>query len=169
MIKNTVLELMIEQGGAFNRKLAELYYSADSENAQRLELTFSDIFGRFQRLEAKTKLAILPTITLLKISGVCESEALFELGEVFITENAKETLQAFKVLPETLLSDHVTGQWRAMTLEDRQACQYAIENGERIRTSHRLHNVDDYDDMLIIWVVTEWDRLCTTILLPRES
>jgi hypothetical protein len=168
MIKNTVLELMIEQGGAFNRKLAELYYSADSENAQCLELAFSDIFGRFQRLEAKTKLA-LPTTTLLKISGVCESEALFALGEVFITETAEETLQAFKVLPETLLSEHVTGRWRAMILEDRQACQYAIANGDRIRTSHRLHKADDYDDMVMIWVVTEWDRSCTTILLPRES
>jgi hypothetical protein len=54
MIENTVLELMIEQGGAFNRKLAELYYSADSENAKKLELAFSDIFGRFQKLSTRT-------------------------------------------------------------------------------------------------------------------
>ena len=54
MIENAVLELMIEQGGAFNRKLAELYYSADSENARKLELAFSDIFGHFQKLSAKT-------------------------------------------------------------------------------------------------------------------
>lgn len=53
MIQNTVLELMIEQGGAFNRKLAELYYSADSENAQKLELAFNDIFDRFIKLSAK--------------------------------------------------------------------------------------------------------------------
>jgi hypothetical protein len=36
---------MIEQGGSFDRKLAELYYSADSGNAKKLELAFSDIFG----------------------------------------------------------------------------------------------------------------------------
>jgi hypothetical protein len=45
MIENAVLELMIEQGGSFDRKLAELYYSADSGNAKKLELAFSDIFG----------------------------------------------------------------------------------------------------------------------------
>ena len=56
MIQNAVLELMIEQGGSFNRKLAELYYSADSENAKKLELAFPEIFERFKKLsdEAST-------------------------------------------------------------------------------------------------------------------
>lgn len=50
MIQNAVLELMIEQGGSFNRKLAELYYVADSENSKKLEQAFSDIFERFKKL-----------------------------------------------------------------------------------------------------------------------
>jgi hypothetical protein len=54
MVENTVLNLMIEQGGAFNRKLAELYYSADSENSKKLELAFSDIFEHFQKLSDGT-------------------------------------------------------------------------------------------------------------------
>ena len=47
MINPAVLNLMVEQGGAFNRKLVELYRVADSENSQRLEQAFSDLFERF--------------------------------------------------------------------------------------------------------------------------
>lgn len=50
MVENTVLNMMIEQGGAFNRNLANLYYIADSENTKKLELAFSDIFEHFQKL-----------------------------------------------------------------------------------------------------------------------
>ena len=46
-IEDEVLKLMIEQGGLFNRKLAELYYVADSENSKKLEDAFSDIFTNF--------------------------------------------------------------------------------------------------------------------------
>lgn len=50
MVSNAVLDLMIEQGGSFNRKLAELHYVADLENTKKLELAFSNIFESFQKL-----------------------------------------------------------------------------------------------------------------------
>jgi hypothetical protein len=55
MIENVVLNLMIEQGGSFNRKLAELYRIADSENSKKLEIAFSDIFENFKKLSDKAK------------------------------------------------------------------------------------------------------------------
>jgi hypothetical protein len=53
MIRNSVLtlELMIEQGGKFERRLAELYFAADAENSAKLETAFSDIFERWEKLE----------------------------------------------------------------------------------------------------------------------
>jgi hypothetical protein len=54
MVESAVLNLMIEQGGAFNRKLAELHYVADLENTKKLELAFSDIFEHFQKLLPET-------------------------------------------------------------------------------------------------------------------
>ena len=56
MIQNAVLNLMMEQGGTFNRRLVELYLVADSENSKKLEQAFIDIFGHFQKLsdEAST-------------------------------------------------------------------------------------------------------------------
>lgn len=56
MIQNAVLELMIEQGGSFNRKLAELYRVADSENSKKLEQAFSDIFEHFQKLSVEVRI-----------------------------------------------------------------------------------------------------------------
>jgi hypothetical protein len=169
MIRPDVLDLMTEQGGAFNRKLVELYRVADSENSQRLEQAFSDIFTHFKTLANKTKLSIKPMIPLFQISGINEPEALFELGDVYITTGAQQTLQEFNVLPETLLSHHVIGQWSSMLQEDKKANLDAIEQGERVLSTHRLHKADDYDDMVIVRVMTEWDRSCTTILLPKES
>lgn len=47
MIRPEVLELMTEQGGAFNKKLVELYRVADSENSKKLEQAFSNLFEKF--------------------------------------------------------------------------------------------------------------------------
>jgi hypothetical protein len=50
MIKNPVLELMIDQGGKFERRLAELYFAADVENSATLENAFRGIFDRWEKL-----------------------------------------------------------------------------------------------------------------------
>jgi len=50
MIKNPVLELMIDQGGKFERRLAELYFAADAENSATLENSFRGIFDRWEKL-----------------------------------------------------------------------------------------------------------------------
>jgi hypothetical protein len=50
MIENSVLNLMTEQGGKFERRLADLYFAADSENAKKLESAFKEIFDRYKKL-----------------------------------------------------------------------------------------------------------------------
>jgi hypothetical protein len=50
MIKNPALELMINQGGKFERRLAELYFAADAENSATLENAFRGIFDRWKKL-----------------------------------------------------------------------------------------------------------------------
>ncbi len=50
MIDKKVLELMKENGGSFNRKLADLYECADSENSKKLELAFCELFARFEMM-----------------------------------------------------------------------------------------------------------------------
>lgn len=55
MIKNPVLELMIDQGGKFERRLAELYFAADAENSATLENAFRGIFNRWEKLAEASK------------------------------------------------------------------------------------------------------------------
>lgn len=50
MISNSVLRLMLEQGGKFERRLADLYFCADSENAKKLESVFNEIFAKFKKM-----------------------------------------------------------------------------------------------------------------------
>ena len=110
--------------------------------------------------EANTK----QTITVIFV----EQAVLFELGEIYLTQGAKQVLQDFNVLPATLIARHVTGDWSNMDEEDKRANKNAVKHGDRVLSSYRLHKENDYDDMVKIWVITEWDRSATTILLPSE-
>ena len=51
MIKNSVLEAMSTHGGKFASTLADLYAVADSENKEKLEVTFSNIFAFYKEMD----------------------------------------------------------------------------------------------------------------------
>lgn len=59
MIKKSVLNEMIESGGKFERRLAELYFAADSENSAKLETAFSEIFYKFAVLSNRLPAGVL--------------------------------------------------------------------------------------------------------------
>jgi hypothetical protein len=46
--------------------------------------------------------------------------------------------------------------------EDALANDAAVHNGERILSSYRI------GEYTRVWVITEWDRSVTTVLLPCE-
>lgn len=51
MISNSVLRKMLSTGGKFERRLADLHFCADSKNAAKLEVAFSEIFAKFEKME----------------------------------------------------------------------------------------------------------------------
>lgn len=87
---------------------------------------------------------------------------LFQLGQVVATPGAVETMQQHNVTPQTLLQLHVNGDWGSVDPEDAKANDFAVKNGERIISSYRI------GEHARVWVITEWDRSATTILLPSE-
>ncbi len=87
---------------------------------------------------------------------------LFPLGQVVATPGALEVLEHGEINPFSLITRHVTGDWGNMVEEDKQANQEALEQGNRIFSAYELENGQK------IWVITEWDRSVTTILLPNE-
>ncbi|POZ49795.1 hypothetical protein [Methylovulum psychrotolerans] len=86
----------------------------------------------------------------------------FPLGQTLATPGALETLETLGIEPSTLLDRHLSCDWSDMEAEDQKSNREALKNGSRVFSSYRL------GDGVKIWVITEADRSCTTILLPSE-
>ena len=87
---------------------------------------------------------------------------LFHLGNVVATPAALNALQSCNVAPAQLLQLHVSGNWGSVCEEDALANDAAVKNGERILSSYRI------GEYTRVWIITEYDRSVTTLLLPSE-
>ncbi len=84
---------------------------------------------------------------------------MIELGRVVITRGAMATLNETDV--QTALRRHESGDWGTLCDEDREA------NDVAVREQLRLVSVY-YSDDTKFYVITEWCRSATTVLLPEE-
>ena len=84
--------------------------------------------------------------------------AKFYLGQTVITPGASE-FSAESVAEA--LTRHVKGDWGDCDEEDTATNDYALTHEQR------LIGVYTFDEG-VLWVITEWDRSVTTILLPEE-
>lgn len=87
---------------------------------------------------------------------------LFALGQIVATPGAVAALAQTGQTPEELLRRHVAGDWGTLHVEDAQANNRALHGSGRLFSAYFLH------DQTKIWVITEWDRSATTLLLPEE-
>ena len=86
----------------------------------------------------------------------------FWLGQVLATRGALTALAAAGRAPEEFLARHQVGDWGDLTPEDRQENELALQQGYRLLSAYNL------DNDVRIWLITEWDRSATTLLLPDE-
>lgn len=86
----------------------------------------------------------------------------FELGQVLATHGVLIALAAAGRTPEEFLARHQVGDWGDLTPEDRQENELALHAGYRLLSAYDLGNGER------IWLITEWDRSATTLLLPCE-
>ena len=61
------------------------------------------------------------------------------------------------------LMRHHQGDWGELCEEDKQENDYAVEHEGRLLSAYEIG-----EDKTKIWIITEWDRSVTTILLPEE-
>ena len=85
---------------------------------------------------------------------------LFNLGNVVATPGALAALGGSYCIP-LLLDRHLAGDWGEVDVEDKAANDRALKNGERLLSAYTVGGVK-------VWVITEWDRSVTTVLLPEE-
>lgn len=86
----------------------------------------------------------------------------FELGHLVMTPGADETLRAAHQVPPEFLLRHKHGDWGELPEEDIQENEWSLENGARLFSAYRTRTEEK------LWVITEWDRSVTTLLLPEE-
>jgi len=87
---------------------------------------------------------------------------LFHLGDVVATPESICTLNDHGISAHSLLQRHASGDWGDLCEEDVQANNDALQHGDRLLSSYVL------SDSCKVWIITEWDRSVTTILLPSE-
>ena len=88
--------------------------------------------------------------------------ALFPLGSIVATPDAIRALEAAGTSAAELLRRHATGDWGELDAEDVQSNNDAVRHGNRILSSYPL------DAHTKVWIITEWDRSATTLLLPEN-
>lgn len=84
----------------------------------------------------------------------------FKLGAVIATPGVMAKLTTDDI--ENALRRHHCGDWGDLGEEDRQ------ENERALRDGHRLFSVYRTEAGVRFYVITEYDRLLTTVLLPEE-
>ncbi|MFH5803209.1 hypothetical protein [Alienimonas sp. DA493] len=91
------------------------------------------------------------------------SRPLFPLGQTVATPAALGLLQDHGRTPIEFLTRHRSGDWGDLCAEDRTTNEQALADGCRILSAYNLG-----DGNSKVWIITEADRSCTTVLLPDE-
>lgn len=87
-------------------------------------------------------------------------KAKFDLGQLVGTRGALDTISAVDI--ENALKRYVQGDWGDMVEEDKQQNEEGLKHGGRLMGVYKDSNGVDF------WIITEWDRSVTTVLLPSE-
>ena len=93
-----------------------------------------------------------------------QSTIRFELGQVAVTPGVRELMNSGKFNVLSLLRRHLAGDWGDLCSEDQRLNERSLQPGHEgcLFSSYQI------GPRLKVWVITEWDRSVTTVLLPIE-
>lgn len=92
--------------------------------------------------------------------SVDSGQMKFGLGHIYITANALQVLTEEDT--REALRRHMSGDWGDVGTEDWQWNNQALAHGTRLLSSYQSTKGQKF------WIITEADRLQTTILLPED-
>ena len=95
-------------------------------------------------------------------NGLAHKRPKFTLDQVVATPAAIVAIEFAHTTAQALLQRHGTGDWGDLSAEDKALNDRAIEKGERILSAYTLAGGER------LYIITEWDRSATTILLASE-
>jgi hypothetical protein len=94
------------------------------------------------------------------IIAIIRSLSRFPLGDVAITNGVPDAVDADEAM--LCLARHALGDWGDVPEDDWLENQHALENGLRLMSVYKTSSGVKF------WIITEWDRSVTTILMPDE-
>lgn len=86
----------------------------------------------------------------------------FTPGVIVTTPGVQALIEREALNPLPYLLRHIRGDWGDVCSEDWEENQSALKFGRRLLS---VYNVAPE---LTLWIITEWDRSITTLLLPEE-
>lgn len=92
----------------------------------------------------------------------------FELGEVVVTQGVAGLMASDRKIEDEVcicICRHWNGDWGDMCDEDMLQNEYGLKHEGRIFSQYCVGK-GEYREK--IWIITEWNRSATTILLPEE-
>lgn len=84
----------------------------------------------------------------------------FPLGQLLMTPGVRDSIPPSEMMQA--LRRHARGDWGDLDDEDRQANERALKDGTRLLSAYHSSTGVKF------WIITEWDRSATTVLLPEE-
>ncbi|MCR6481045.1 hypothetical protein NU688_33145 [Variovorax sp. ZS18.2.2] len=109
-----------------------------------------------------TTIAIDVTTDINTLTGTFAAQQKFELGTTALTRGVCSLIATGKLTPLPFILRHASGDWGDLCEEDRSSNEAALKQRGRLMSSYKL------DDKQTLWIITEWDRSVTTLLLPSE-
>lgn len=95
----------------------------------------------------------------------------FDPGQIVMTRGIdilmKNNPMTFQLFVYNSLERHMEGDWGDLEEEDKKDNDFALKTATAHMVSAYIYHKDQKDEQKI-WVITEWDRSVTTILLPEE-
>ena len=92
-----------------------------------------------------------------------KQKSLFPLGQVVATPGALAALEEAGQTPFEFILRHAQGDWGDIPAEDVKENEFSLVNGFRLFSAYHTANGAK------IYVITEWDRSVTTVLLPSGA
>ncbi len=84
----------------------------------------------------------------------------FSLGRIVATPGVLAAVPREEI--DDAINRHAHGDWGVMPEEDQHTNELALSGGDRIFSAYLSGT------RVKFWIITEWDRSVTTILLPDE-
>ena len=99
-------------------------------------------------------------IETLFISVVSNQQ--FSPGQTVMTDGVQELVQQGIFNPSECLRRHLSGDWGDVDKHDWHRNDVALKSACRLLSAYKI------TPEVKIWIITEWDRSVTTLLLPSE-